>query len=80
MKFYECDEECDICTYTKCYDKFLVDLKAQKFAITVSVLIFVGIFSFVILILLAFIRALKSNHNRNRNNPNFENDERLVIN
>jgi len=86
MKFYKCDEECDICTSTKCYDKYwnLIDrkqLKTQKFVNTVSVLLFITIFSFIILILLAFIRGLKSDRNVNRNpdNNNLQNENAHLI-
>ena len=86
LKFYECDEECDICTSTKCYDKYwnLIDrkqLKTQNFVNTVSVLLFITIFSFIILILLAFIRGLKSDRNVNRNpdNNNLQNENAHLI-
>ena len=90
LKFYECDKECDICTITKCYDKFrnLIDRDSSssevgetpKFVYIVSALIFIPIFSLIILILLAFMCSLKNNHNRNRNNPNIANNERFLIN
>ena len=75
MKFYECDEECDICTSEKCYDKYwnLIDrekIKTNKFVITVSILIFIIIFAFVFLILFAFMRGLKKDNNVNNNHIN----------
>ena len=87
LKFYECDEECDICTSEKCYDKYwnLIDrekIKANKFFITVSVLIFITIFVFVFLILFAFIRGLKRDNNSNINyiNNNLQSENIHLIN
>ena len=86
LKFYKCDEECDICTSTECYDKYrnlidLEELKTKKYVIRIAVIMLITIFALVILILLAFIRGLKRGHNANINNPNNEEDQiPLVIN
>ena len=74
LDFNPCDKECDICGSDKeeCYDEFWnkVDRNKQKtknFITYVSILIFLGLFSIIILILVAFLRGLKINQNSNRN-------------
>ena len=74
LNFTPCDKECDICGYEKdeCYDKNWkkVDRNKKatiKFINIVSVLIFLTLFSIIILILFGFIQGIKLSQNRNRN-------------
>ena len=71
LNFNPCDEGCDICgdgCYDKKWNKVDRNKKRTKAFITnVSILIFLTIFSIIILLLVGFLRAIKFNQNLNQN-------------
>lgn len=85
ITFKECDKECEICDYEKCYDRNwnIIDRglnKTKKFAKTVSAIIFIFIFSMLISILIVFVIRLKNPENINHNNNNNANNENIQNN
>ena len=75
LKFKPCEDPCEICTETKCYDKFYneIDLEGRKILKSITVLFFVFIIALVASILITVFITLKktrfSNGNNNINNP-----------